>query len=79
MHNFERKLKKNKTKKTNNNTCFWAYLYSAGIQQGNLQPAGWPILLYGPTQESVLATSNTGKTLESLKKKCRLMDRKGTN
>ena len=26
---------------------FWAYLYSAGIQHGNLPPAGWPILFCG--------------------------------
>ena len=30
----------------------------------NLQPAGWPILFCGPTQELVLATANTGKNRE---------------
>ena len=41
---------------------FFAYLYSAGTQHGNLHPAGWPILFCGPTQEPLLATANTGKT-----------------
>ena len=40
---------------------FWAYLYSAGTQHGNLQPAGWPILFCEPTQEPVLAIANAGK------------------
>ena len=43
---------------------FWAYLYSAGTQHGNLHPAGWPILFCGPTQEPVLATADTGKKSE---------------
>ena len=37
IHNFGMKTDKNKT-------CFWAYLFSAGTQQGKLHPAGWPIL-----------------------------------
>ena len=41
--------------------CFWAYLYSAGTQHGTLHPAGWPMLIYGPSQEPVLAAVNTGK------------------
>ena len=41
---------------------FWAYLYSAGIQHGNLHPARWPILFCGPTQKPVLAAANTWKT-----------------
>ena len=40
---------------------FFAYLYSAGTQHGNLHPAGRPISFCGPTQEPVLATANTGK------------------
>ena len=32
-----------------------------GIQHGNLHPAGWPILFYGPTQQPVLATADAGK------------------
>ena len=58
IHNFGTQNQKN------NNTCFRAYLYSMSTQQGNLHPAGWLILFYGPTQEPVLATANTGKTRE---------------
>ena len=43
---------------------FWAYLYSAGTQHGNLHPAGWPILFYGPTKKPVLATPYIGKNRE---------------
>ena len=53
IHNFGMKTDKNKT-------CFWAYLFSAGTQQGKLHPAGWPILFCGPA----LATVNTGKNWE---------------
>ena len=62
-------------------TChvFWAYLYSAGTQDGNLTPAGWPILFCGPTQEPVLAAANTWKNRKRCGKKCRWMDRKGKN
>ena len=49
---------------TQKNTCFWAYLYSAGTQHGNLHPAGWPILFCGPTQEQVLDTANIRKARE---------------
>ena len=49
IHNFGTQNQKN------NNTCFGAYLYSVNTQHGNLHPAGWPILLCGPTQEPVLA------------------------
>ena len=58
---------------------FLAYLYSAGTRHGNLHPAGWPILLCGPTEEPVLATANVGKNRERFWKKCRWMDRKGRN
>ena len=34
---------------------------NVSFQQGNLHPAGWPILFCGPTQEPVLATTNTRK------------------
>ena len=44
--------------------CFWTYLYSVGTQHGNLHPARWPSLFWGPTQEPVLAAANTGKTCE---------------
>ena len=47
---------------------FLAYLYSAGTQHGNLHPAGWPILVCGPTQEPVLATANTGEIGRGLEK-----------
>ena len=30
---------------------FWAYLYSAGAQHGNLHSAGWPILFCGPNPD----------------------------
>ena len=43
---------------------FFAYLYSVGTQHGNLHPAGWPILVYGPKQKPMLATANAGKNLE---------------
>ena len=49
-------------------SCFWAYLYSAGTQHGNLHPAGWSILFCGSIQEPVLATANTGKNWEVLEK-----------
>ena len=52
---------------------------SAGTQHRNLHPAVWPILFCGPTQEPVLAISNTGKTWEKFWKKCRWMDRNGRN
>ena len=58
IHNFGMQTQKN------NNTCFGAYLYSAGTQHGNLHPAGWPILFCGPTQEPVSAAANAGKTRE---------------
>ena len=45
---------------------FWACLYSAGTQHGNLHPAGWPTLFCGPTQEPVLDTANTGKKSEEV-------------
>ena len=32
-----------------------------GHSNGNLHPAGWPILFCGPIQELVLAKANTGK------------------
>ena len=41
---------------------FLAYLYTMMTQHGNLHPTRWRILFYGPTQEPVLATANTGKT-----------------
>ena len=63
IHNF-------RTQTQENNTAFKAYLYSMGTQHRNLHPAGWPIQFCGPTQEPVLATANTGKTLERLWKKC---------
>ena len=58
---------------------FWSLLYSAGTQHGNLHPAGWPILFWGPTQKLVLPTANTGKSQERFWKKCRWMDREGKN
>ena len=63
--------------KKNKNTCFGAYLYSAGTQHGNLHRAGWPILFCGPTQEPVLATANTGQTRERFWGKCTWIDRMG--
>ena len=58
---------------------FLAYLYSAGTQDGNLHPAGWPILFCGPTQEPCVSHSQHKKTRERFWKKCRWMDRKGRN
>ena len=47
---------------------FLAYLYSAGTQNGNLHPAGWPILFCGPTQEPCVSHSQhrekSGEVLE---------------
>ena len=40
---------------------FLAYLYSTGTLHGNLHPAGRPFLFCGLTQDSVLATANTGR------------------
>ena len=40
---------------------FLAYLYSAGTQDGNVHPAGCPILSCGLTQEPVFAAANTEK------------------
>ena len=51
---------------------FLAYLYSAGTQNGNLHPGGWPVLFCGPTQEPVLATANTGKNRERFWKKMKV-------
>ena len=56
-------------KPTKTVTCFGAYLFFVGTQYWNLHPAGWPILFCGPTQESVLATANTGKKCERFWKK----------
>ena len=58
---------------------FLAYLYSVGIQHGNLPPAGWPILFCGPTQEPCVSHSQHRENQESFWKKCRCMDRKGRN
>ena len=43
---------------------FWAYLYSAGTQHGNLHPAGWPILFCGPTQKPCVSRSQHRKNRE---------------
>ena len=40
---------------------FWAYLYSAGPQHGNLHLAGWPILFCMPTQEPCVSHSQHKK------------------
>ena len=48
---------------SNNNHCFGVYLYFVGTQHGNLHPAGRPILFCGPTQEPMLTTANTRKTI----------------
>ena len=48
-----------------------AYLYFAGTLYENLHPAGWSILFCGPTQELVLVTANTWKTLEIFWIECR--------
>ena len=55
-------------KQKNNNT-----------QRRNLHPAGWNILFCWPTQEPVLATANTGKSLERFGEKCKWMDRRVEN
>ena len=45
-------------------SCFWAYLYSAGTQHGNLHRAGWPVLFCGPTQEPCVSHSQHRKNRE---------------
>ena len=40
---------------------FFEPIYIPRALNGNLHPAGWPILFCGPTQEPVLAKANTGK------------------
>ena len=40
---------------------FLAYLFSKGTQYGNLPPAGWRILLCGPTQEPCVSHSQCWK------------------
>ena len=45
-------------------SCSWAYLNSAGTQHENLHPAGWPILLYGLTQEPCVSHSQHRKNRE---------------
>ena len=42
-------------------SCFLAYLYSAGTQQGNLHSAGWPTFFCGPTQEPCVNNSQHRK------------------
>ena len=60
--------------------AFLAYFYSAGTQHGNLYPAGWPILLCGPTQETCVSHSQHRRNRESFFfNKCRWMDWKGRN
>ena len=59
--------------------CFFAYLYSAGTQHGNLPPAGWSILFCGLTQEPCVSHSQHRKNRERFWKKCRWIDRKGRN
>ena len=58
---------------------FWAYLYSAGTQHGNLHPTGWAISFWRPRQEPVIAKANTRKNWERFCKKCRWMNWKGRN
>ena len=48
---------------------FWAYLYSAGSQHGNLPPAGWPILSCGPTQKPCVSHSHHRRNRERFWKK----------
>ena len=43
---------------------FWAYLYSAGTQHGNLNPVGWPILFCRPTQEPCVSHSQHRRNRE---------------
>ena len=58
-------------------SCFLAYFYSAGIQHGNLHPAGWPVLFCGPTQEPCVSHRQHRRNRKRFWKKCRWMDRKG--
>ena len=44
--------------------AFFAYLYSAGTQHGNLHPTGWPILFCGPTKEPCVSHSQNRKNRE---------------
>ena len=43
---------------------FFFFLFSAGTHYGNLHSTGRPILFCEPTQEPMLATTNTRKTRE---------------
>ena len=54
----------------NNNTFRNLFIFRKHSLWGNQHPARWPILLCGSTQEPVLATANTVKTLERFWKKC---------
>ena len=56
---------------------FLAYLYSAGVQHGNLHPARWSVLFCWPTQEPSVSHSQHRKNRGRFWKKCRWMDRKG--
>ena len=59
---------------------FWAYLYSAGTQHGNLHPAGCDLFYSaGLHRNHVLVTANTGEIGTGFGKKCRWMDRNGWN
>ena len=58
---------------------FWAYLYSANTQHGNLPPTGLPILFCGPAQETYVSHSQHRKIWERFWKKCRWKNRKGRN
>ena len=48
-----------------------------GTQHGNLHPAGWPVLLCGPTQKPCVSHNQHRKNWERFWKKCRWM--KGRN
>ena len=47
---------------------FWAYLYSANTQHGNLPPTGLPILFCGPAQETCVSHSQQRKIWERFRK-----------
>ena len=49
--------------------AFWAYLYSAGTQHGNLHPAGWPILFCGPTQKPCVSHGQHREKSEEVSEK----------
>ena len=58
---------------------FFEPIYIPQALNGNLHPAGWPILFCGPTQEPVLAKANTGKKSGEVLEKMQVNGPEGRN